>query len=535
MSEHRARVTVASLRGAVAAAHPLAAQAGARLLRDGGNAFDAAVATAAALNVVEPFMSGLGGMGVATCFAARDGRVHALDFVPPAPGRFPPPGVARHADALRAAHACGTPGNLAGWHALSGRFGRMPWAALFAPAIELAREGFPLTSYAAQEFAAAAPVIAAKGEAFLSRWRRTYCIDGALPTAGDVLRQPRLADTLEWIASDGTAPLYGGPLGRAIVELAGRHGSVIGLDDLEAYRPSWVEPVSVRYRGLAVHVPPPPAEAFQYLLTLRLLDHVGPGSVEPDGVEYLDATMRAARIAAMARVRSGIPTAEALAFMLSDAGLEPLRARLADRRAVEGPVERSPEPVEPTAQQHTTSFSVADAEGNAICVTQSLGSPFGCGLVDAEHGVCLTNLLAWGDWHADGPKRLVAGGPLALPIAPSVATASGRPAVLLGTPGSYGIPQTQAQVMLRHVAFGVPIQQAIEAPRFRLMDGRDVLVESRVDPAVVRELERRGHVVQVGPAWTRLVGGVQAVTIDTVRGAVAGGADPRRDGDVAVP
>jgi gamma-glutamyltranspeptidase/glutathione hydrolase len=535
MTAHRRRVTVSSLRGAVAAAHPLAAQAGARVLREGGNAFDAAAATAAALNVVEPFMSGLGGMGVATCFSARDGRVHVLDFVPPAPRRFPPSGVTSHAHALRAAHAVGIPGNLAGWHALVERFGTRPLGGLLAPAIELAREGFPLTEFAAHEFAGAAEGIRSQGGEFLERWMNAYGVAGRLPVVGDVLRQPGLARTFEAIAAEGVGWLYGGGLGRAMVDLAGRHGSVLGIDDLEAYRPKWVPPVSIGYQGLVVHVPPPPAEAFQYLLTLRLLEGIAPNRGEPDGIAHLDAVMRAVRIAAMTRIEHNLPAPDELLELLSDRGLAPLLDRLHDGRPVDGPVEQSAEPVPGATQQHTTSFSIADAAGNAICVTQSLGSPFGCGLVLDDHGVCLTNLLAWGDMHPGGPKQLRANGPLALPIAPSLATSAGRPAVLLGTPGSYGIPQTQAQVMVQHLRFGLPIQEAIEAPRFRLLDGRAVLMEDRFDARVVDGLRRCGHVIESAPAWTRLVGGVQAVVIDPARGGISGGADPRRDGYVATP
>lgn len=535
MSAQHRRVTVSSVRGVVAAAHPLAAQAGASVLRDGGNAFDAAAATAAALNVVEPFMSGLGGMGVATCYSAKDARVHVLDFVPPAPRRFPPPGVSRHAHVLSAAHACGTPGNLAGWQALVERFGTRSLGALFASAIELADEGFPLTEFASNEFASAAVVIRGKGSEFLDRWMRTYCIRGRVPETGDVLRQPALARTLQAIASDGIGLLYGGRLGEAMVELAGRHGSILGIEDLETWRPRWVEPTSVGFRGMTVHAPPPPAEAFQYLMTLRLLDGLELEALGPDSVEHLDLVMRAVRLSAMARIERNLPSAHELVDMLSDRGLEPLAERLRNGRPIEGRVEQSFEPPEGLPQQHTTSFSIADSVGNAVCVTQSLGSPFGCGLVMDDHGVCLTNLLAWGDMHPGGPKQLVPRGPLALPIAPSLATSDGRPTVLLGTPGSYGIPQTQAQVMVRHACFGLPIQEAIEAPRFRLLDGRAVLMEDRFDATVLRELGRRGHEIELGPAWTRLVGGVQAVVVDSVRGGISGGADPRRDGYVASP
>ena len=270
-------------------------------------------------------------------------------------------------------------------------------------------------------------------------------------------------------------------------------------------------------------------------MTLRLLDGFDPSAFERDGVEHLDRMMRAVRLAAMARIERNLPTAQELDQMLSEQGLEPLLTRLADGRPIEGPVEHSAEPPEGLPQQHTTSFSIVDAGGNAVCITQSLGSPFGCGLVMDEYGVCLTNLLAWGDAFPGGPKQLVPNGRLALPIAPSLALLNGTPGVLLGTPGSYGIPQTQAQVMVGHLCYGLPIQEAIEAPRFRLLDGRAALLEGRFDASVVRELERRGHAIELAPAWTRLVGGVQAVAIDQERRGISGGADPRRDGYVATP
>ncbi len=182
--------------------------------------------------------------------------------------------------------------------------------------------------------------------------------------------------------------------------------------------------------------------------------------------------------------------------------------------------------------QHTTSLSVADGEGNAVCITQSLGGKFGCGVVVPGTGVCLNNFLYWGEIDPRGPGHMQGGGPLPLPMAPTISTRGGRLALVLGTPGSYGICQTQPQAMVQHVDFGLPLQEAIEAPRARLTDGRAVQMESRIPTAVLTALRDRGHDVAAAPAWTAAVGGMQAIAVDAQTGALTGAADPRRDGYV---
>lgn len=530
----RARVTVSSRRGVVAAAHPLAAQAGARILREGGNAFDAAAATAAALGVVEPFMSGLAGMGVATCYSADDNSVTALDFVARNPLALDIEGMSSRADLQPGARSVGAPSNLAGWAALIGRYGKRSLAEILAPAIELARDGVPLTQFSANEIVVTAPVMQAKGAELYALWLRTYGIDGRLPTTGDVLKQEALARAFEAIATDGIGHLYGGPLGRALVALVAAHGGALQLADLEAVAPVWQTPTTARYRDLLVHVPPVPAEAFQYLLTLRLLDGVDLGAFEHNGPDHIDTVLRAIRLAAGIRIAHNLATPDEVRQLLSEESLAPFRERLRDGRPVQGPTEQYVAPV-PGPAQHTTSLSIADRDGNVCCLTQSLGSVFGSGVVLADHGVCLNNFLTFGDLHPNGTKRLVAGGPLALPIAPSIATLGDKAVLALGTPGSYGIPQHQTQVLVRHKDYGFGLQEAIEQPRARLTDGRQVMMESRFGPQLITEMTRRGHEVETGPAWTRRVGGMQGIAIDPVRHTFAGGADPRRDGYVAAP
>jgi gamma-glutamyltranspeptidase/glutathione hydrolase len=193
---------------------------------------------------------------------------------------------------------------------------------------------------------------------------------------------------------------------------------------------------------------------------------------------------------------------------------------------------QAPEPVL-AGEHHTTSFSVADRDGNVVCITQSLGSVFGSGIVAPGTGICLNNFLYWADVNPRSPNRSVPGGPFPVCMAPSISTRDGKPVLALGTPGSYGILQTQVQAMVQYLDYGLPLQDAIEAPRTRLMDGRAVHPESRIDDATLQALRQRGHDVMPLPAWHMRVGGMQAVSVDPATGVMTGACDPRRDGYVA--
>ena len=306
-------------------------------------------------------------------------------------------------------------------------------------------------------------------------------------------------------------------------------GGCLTLADLESVVPVWLDPLTAAYRGLDVHTLPPPCEGFQYLLTLRILDDFDIASMQRDGIEHLDAMYRAIRLAAGTRIAYNNPTDERLAALLAGDAVQAHRNRVRDGRPIEAPTEQ----FVGTMQQHTTSFSVADGEGNVVCITQSLGARFGCGVVVPGHGVCLNNFLYWGEVDPRGPNALRPGGPLALPMAPSIATRNGRPVLALGTPGSYGICQTQPQALVQHIDFDLGIQQAIEAPRARLWDGRRVQVESRISPDVIKALCDRGHAAETTAAWTSGVGGMHGIAIDPGTGVMTGGCDARRDGFVA--
>ncbi|SEO64371.1 gamma-glutamyltranspeptidase / glutathione hydrolase [Rhodospirillales bacterium URHD0017] len=526
MLQHGKRPTIASRHGMVAAAHPLAAAAGARVLGNGGNAFDAAAATAATLNVVEPYMSGLAGQGMATCYVASERRVRSLNFLGRIPRKFPLDRLNNRAQVLRGPIAVGSPGNLAGWCEMVGAYGTKKLPELFAPAIAIARDGFGLIEFNVEEIGGVTYELRNQAKLY-PEWSRTYLegIEGGKPVQGAVLKQPDLAKTLQAIAAEGPTLLYGGALGKKLIDRIVELGGTLTLEDLMDMKAEWIDPVAATYRGRTIHVPPPPCEAFQYLLTLRILEGFDLAKMTRNGTDHIDTVLRAIRIAAGVRIATGVPSQQKLAELLSDGHVESLRARVRDGKPVTGPTEQW---TAPATDGHTTSFSIADRHGNMVCVTQSLGSVFGSGVVVPGTGLCLNNFLYWADVNPASPNRVKQGDAMPVCVAPSIVTEGDKPVLALGTPGSYGILQTQVQAMVQYVDYGLPLQQAIEAPRARLTDGRAVLLESRVDSGVRDELRGRGHDLSSGPDWTMKVGGMQGVALKD--GTFTGGCDPRRDG-----
>lgn len=525
-----------SARGVVAAAHPLAAQAGARILREGGNAFDAAAATAAALNVVEPAMSGIAGTGVATCFIAAEQRCRTLDFTPLLPAALPSHREQPDLDLSHGAAASAAPGNLAGWAALCTTYGRRPFSPLLQPAIEYALEGFPLTPLGARTLVSRSEDLAHHRDR-LEPLLRTYGDDGRPPAPGFLLCQPRLAETFQAIQDDGIGHLYDGPLGREIVTTVRNHGGYLDLDDLARFTPRWVDTLDVAYRGFVVSAPPAPSESFQFLLTLKLLERFDFASLEPCGTAYFDAVIRAVRLAARERIANSLPTPQQLAELFEHAESGRLVQAWDHPEALAGPTEHYVPEASSTGetglpQQHTTSLSVADGEGNVVCLTQSLGNSFGSTVLLESRGVLLNNQLQWRDRnprsHADPTERRHPN-----PKSPSITLRDGKPIAAVGTPGSYGICQTQPQVLAQLLDIGLGIQEAIAHPRVRVRPGNKVVIENRVPATTVSGLRAIGHGIEVGSAWTREVGGFHGIAFDHDRGHMHGGYDPRRDGAVA--
>ena len=524
------RPSTRSAGGMVTAAHPMAAAAGARVLEDGGNAFDAIVATAAVLNVAEPFMSGLAGLGVATLYDQKQRRVRVLDFHPPVPKKFDPDALSK-SEIMDGPNASGVPGNLAGWCTLASELGGLPLSRLLAPAIRYAREGVPLSRFYVEMVEVSHP------REMQPEWLETYVEPVANASLNAVHRQPDLANTLEAIASDGPAYLYDGPLGQKMIAHLQCLGGCMTLDDLAEVQPVWEDPLSTSYRGLAVHTPPPPAESFQFLLALGILEGVPFDGIDHLSGAHLDRVFRAIRLSSELRIRNNRCTPERVEALLGEENLSRLRDRLLAPEPITARTEQfgnGPLPGGVELREHTTSMSAIDKDGNAICLTQSLGSMFGSGVVIPGTGVCMNNFMNWGDLEPDSPNRLTRGERFAMCLAPSISLKDGEPVLALGTPGSYGIPQTQTQAMVHHLDYGLDLQAAIDAPRGRLWDGRRIQLEARVEPDVIAELENRGHEIELVEPFSMKAGGMHAIRRDPSSGALIGAADSRRDG-AAVP
>ena len=527
------RPTIYSKHGIVAAAHPLAAAAGAKMLARGGNAFDAVVAVASTLNVVEPFMSSLAGMGLATCWIAAEQRVRTLNFVPPIPANFPYRKYTRREEMQRGSHAVGTPGNLAGWAELNERHGKLSLGDCLQPVIAIARDGYGVTEFNVLESNATAPELALH-PALYGPWAKNYTDGSGQLRLGWLLRQPALAATYEQIAKHGPGYLYGGPLGKAMVAHLAATGGSVTMADLEAATiaipRAWSAPATARYRDLIVNLPPPPCEGFQMLLALRILDGFDLAAMDNNGIAHLDTVLRAIRLAAGERITHNNPTPAKLSDLLSDANVAALQARVRDGKVIDGPTEQWVGM--PKGEHHTTSMSVGDADGNLVCLTNSIGSPYGSGVIVPETGVTLNNFLYWADVQPHSPHRSKPGDALPMCMAPTISTRNGAPVLALGTPGSYGILQTQVQALVQHVDFAHPLQQAIEQPRVRLSDGREIEPETRIAASVRDGLAAKGHRIVASMDWTWRVGGMHAVARDPATGLMSGGCDPRRDGYV---
>ena len=548
------RPTVMGRRGVVAAAHPLAAMAGIEIMLHGGTAVDAAVATSFALHVVEPYMSGPG--GVATLLILHHGRREALVSAGAMPAAADRTQVTTD-DLKGGPRSMGVPGLIAAVLGLHERHGALPRARVLAPAIRLAEDGFPLTWKNCEFFRKARPQLAYSAEA-----ERTFLNHGELPRPGTLLVQKDLAGTLRLLADGGPDAFYRGPLARAIARALETQGGWLGESDLAAYRPTWGTPLSVGFRGHEVCVPPPPTNAIQALQTLQILEGFDLRAMGHNSIEYLHHFIEAAKIASADRVGLNVlgPGAPIAGLLSPRYAAE--RRKLIDpgRAAVSGGerwnAERLPgevprgRPVDFDAgglpagaavaaggdpgpdfmREHTTHFAVADGDGTVVTVTQTLGSPFGSGVMVPGTGLLLNNLLMWADLDPASPAALRGGAPMQTRMAPTQVFRDGAFLLSIGTPGSYGILQTTPQMLLNVVEFGMAVQEAIEAPRVRAYRDRLVDVEGRVPPETREGLAARGHQVNVIDDWSWVVGGGQGIRRDPESGALQGGADPRRDG-----
>ena len=524
--------------GMVAAAHPLASAAGVGILAEGGNAFDAAVATAATLNVVEPYMSGVGGIGIALVYNARENRVRALNFSGRAPLAATPERFTEET-AKTGILAPLVPGNVAGWLTMHETYGSMEREKLFAPAIGYAENGFPITHWCSE--------IMHESADRLRRYDSSAAIildaDGQSPRPGARLSMPQLAASLRTLARDGQDSFYRGELARQLIDGVQSLGGLLTAADLADYKAEWVEPISTSYRDYEVFTHPPNSSAFQVLQTLNLVEGFDPDELASQDPGTLHLLMESMKLCVADRIQyAGDPeyVKAPLSALLSVNYAANQRARIDRARAAPVAGEHFNMNVPPGSLAAgslddfeggmTTHFAAADRDGNVVSVTQTLGGAFGSAVAIGNTGIFLNNMAGWFDLEEGSPNRIGPGKRVDFCVAPTQTFRDGEFVLSLGTPGSWGILQTTPQMLLNVIEFGMNVQQAIDAPRFRCYKGTHVAMEERFPIETRRALGELGHEVEVLEPWSASLGGAQAIAADTTQGVFQGGADPRRDG-----
>lgn len=519
------RSTVYAPRGAVGTSQPLATGAALEILEAGGNAFDAAVAAAAVLNVTEPYMTGIGGDMFALAWSAEEGRLVGLDASGHSGSKTPTGEELRAAGEERVPYrgprSITVPGALSGWNALVTRYGSMTLAQVLEPAIRIADEGFPVTPIIAQDWGNTVDVLREDEGA-----AATFLVDGKAPVAGQWFRNPDLARTFRRIAGEGPGVFYGGGLGAEIVDRLDAMGGWLTLDDLAAQEVRWVEPMSVDYKGYTLWELPPAGQGVAALEMLEMLEGFDLKSMGHNSARYLHTLIEAKKLAYadLAEYVADPDYMEIDPQRLLDPQYVKARAALIDpRRAA-----RRAEPGKPITDSETIYLSVADRYGNMVSFICSIYEYFGSGVVVPGTGFVLQDRGAGFNLEAGSPDEI---GPNKLPfhtIIPAFVTKDGAPWLSFGVMGGSMQPQGHVQVLLNLLEFGMDPQEAIDAPRFRHVSGVTVAIENLPD-SVADRLRALGHELRSpdGVAF----GGAQAV-MKLERGWAAA-SDPRKDGMAA--
>jgi len=516
--------------GAIVAGHPLAVAAGARILTLGGNAVDAAIATAAAAAVVRPHMCGVAGDGFLLIYDAQSRRVNALNAGGPAPAavsldRFPH-GVPDAGPLLST-----VPGILDGWALALERFGTMAWSDVLQPAIDLADRGFPMYESLST---------------WIGKYRAKYAANpaaaalllpgGRPPVPGTVFRQPDLARTLRRLAAYGARDFYDGGLAAVFVRGLGELGGLMTPEDLAAYGATWGEPVRGSYRGHAVHTQPPMSQGWMLAQMLGALDGVDLRAGGYDAPDRVIAIAGVIRHAFEDRDRwFGDPrhTGFTLDRVLSPRRLDEIRAGLRRRPAASALAERAGD---------TTALSIVDGSGNAVSMIQSLWTD--SGIVIPGTGILVNGRLNSASARPDHPDAVAGGKTPVYTLHTYMVTRDDALVALGGTPGGHSQVQTNAQVLTNLLDFEFTPQEAVEAPRFLLGGALHyeslsaIFVEGRFPERTRAALREAGYDVTVLSDWAELsvegaspvtTGSAKMIGIDPATGVRSLGVDPRRE------
>lgn len=508
----------------VVSPHYLASAAGAEILHRGGNAFDAAVAVSAALAVVYPHMTGLGGDAFWLTYSAGEGRVRAYN----GSGRSGY-GVRRDLYAGEAAiprrgvrSAITVPGMADSWAAVQGEYGRLAFAEVLEPAISHASAGFPLSpdQHGGSVFAGAAlsPEAAA-----------VYLPGGEAPAAGSRFVQPQLARTLRALASGGRDAFYKGQVAQDISDYMRAAGGYLTCDDFADHQGEWAEPVSTGYHGYSIYQAPPNSQGFAALMALNILERFDFSGIEHGSYEYYHLLVEALKLSFRDRdqvLTDPLHHPVPLARLLDKGYAQQLAASISMSRAAA----IGSEPV----GRDTAYAAVVDGDGNAVSFIQSLYFEFGSGVVAGDTGILLQNRGSFFSLDPGHINTLEPHKRTFHTLMPAMACRDGKPAYLYGTQGGEGQPQTQTLLLTRLLHYGMNPLEAVSAPRF--VWGRtwgeptqELKVEQRAGQQVLDALAGAGHLVRPAAAFDGIMGHAHVIGIDS-GGLRSGGTDPRCDG-----
>lgn len=524
-------------RNVVATSQPLAAQAGLHMLRQGGNAVDAAIATAAAMTVIEPTTNGIGSDAFALVW--MNGKLYGLN----GSGRAPRALTPSHFDAVKEIPREGwgpvtVPGAVSAWVELSTKFGTLPFEMLLEPAIEYAANGFPVAPQTADLWARAARGYYQK----YAEWGKTFLIDGRPPQAGELFAMPLHARTLEAIARTKGEALYRGELAQRIADAAKADGAMMTLEDLQEHRADWVEPISMDYRDHRLHEIPPNGQGIAALMALGILDHFDLADLQVDCPDVIHLSVEAMKLA-FADAHCHIADPEHMrvtsAQLLDRAYLES-RAKLIDPAKAQDFKHGEPKP------GGTILLCTADAAGNMVSLIQSQYGGFGSGVVIPDTGIAMQNRGACFTLEPGHPNQVAGGKRPYHTIIPGFVThrsvsprerdgvgvesenASERPLMAFGVMGGFMQPQGHLQVFTRLVDFNQNPQAALDAPRWQVSSGLKVAIEPGFDPSLYQELTRRGHDLTIAESRNVSFGRGQAIY--KLDDCYCGASDLRADG-----
>jgi gamma-glutamyltranspeptidase/glutathione hydrolase len=517
-------------RNLVATSHPLAAQAGLRMLAGGGNAVDAAIAAAAAMTVVEPCSNGLG--SDAFCILWDGERLHGLNGSGAAPAAWTPEYFRRrHGEAalrppVRGWDTVSVPGAVGAWVALSERFGRLPFADLLAPAVEIAERGYVVPVVVGEKWAAAARVAELASQ---PGFAETFLPRGRAPAVGELFRMPGAARALRAVGATRGAAFYEGEIAQALARQAAQQGGAITAADLAGYRPEWVEPISIDYRGRRLHEIPPNGQGIAALIAAGILRHFDLTALPVDGVASQHLQIEAMKLA-FADVYRYVAERSCMELsveqMLDDAYLSE-RARLIDPRRAQD--FRCGNPV----RGGTIYLTAADERGMMVSFIQSNYMGFGSGVVVPEYGLSLQNRGHGFSLDPASPNVVAPGKrPFHTIIPAFLSDADGSPRMSFGVMGANMQPQGHLQTLVRMVDYGQHPQAACDAPRWRFNAGLEINVEAGMDPATVAGLAALGHRVEVIEDSYQDFGAGQFIWRlgDPASEGYAAASDARRDG-----